>query len=339
MPAACDHCRVRSITKRRLTPDEVRAVFLDAFGPAAGVREIHEYTDGWFAAVYGVSLADGRDMVLKVSPPRELKLLRYEADLAHAEIEFYRRAAEAGIPVPAVRHADADRGHLIVDRLRGRSLEQLKSEMTDEQQRTIRRELGAMCARLNAVTGPLFGYPRRDGRTRSTSWRTSFLAIIDDILADAVEHRRDLPVPAEAIGASIRRHADVLDEVTTPALVHFDLWDGNVFVQCTGDAGGAGYAIEGIIDGERAFYGDPIAELVSLAVHQDPQAVPGLLEGYFGEERPMTASERLRWLLYSIYLDLILVTEGAVRGYDDLPEYADAAASFRRILVEHLSLL
>jgi fructosamine-3-kinase len=159
------------------------------------------------------------------------------------------------------------------------------------------------------VTDPLFGYPRRDGHTRSSSWRTSFLSIVDDVLADAVEYRRELPAPAPAIRTLIHRHAPLLDDVTTPVLVHFDLWDGNVFV-----LPGAQPAIEGIIDGERAFYGDPVAELSSLALFADPADLPGLLDGFLG--RPLRERERIRLRLYTAYLYLIMVTEDATRGFD-----------------------
>lgn len=123
----------------QLTVDEIQSVFQEAFETDARVRDIREYPDGWFAAVYGAGLADGRELVLKAAPPRELSLLRHEVDLAHTEIEFYRKTDGAGIPVPVVRFAD--RGYLIIDKLRGRSLEQVKHEMTEAQQRTIRRDV------------------------------------------------------------------------------------------------------------------------------------------------------------------------------------------------------
>jgi Ser/Thr protein kinase RdoA (MazF antagonist) len=174
----------------------------------------------------------------------------------------------------------------------------------------VHRELGAVAARLAGVTGPRFGYPRRDGRTGSPRWSTSFLAMVDDVLADGVALGTALPAPAEDIARLAHAHARLLDEVTTPSLVHFDLWDGNVFVR----PDGAGWRVEGLIDGERAFYGDPIAELVSLALLRDPADVPGLLPGFLG--RDLTAAERTRWRLYSLYLYLIMLTEGVTRGHD-----------------------
>jgi aminoglycoside phosphotransferase (APT) family kinase protein len=301
---------MRSITKRQLTAGQIQELVHDGLGPQAEVADCREYTEGAFSAVHAVTLTDGRELVLKVAPPPGLRLMRYEVDVGHIELEFYRRAGAAGVPLPHLHAADPDAGYLLVDRLRGRQLYAARSEMTEEQQARVRQELGEICARLRGVTASRFGYPRRDGHTRSASWRTSFLAIVDDVLADAVEFRSELPAPAEAIGKLVNRHADLLDEVTTPSLVHFDLWDGNVFVVPSG----GGYRVEGIIDGERAFYGDPIAELVSMALFGDPAGVPGLLPGFLG--RPLTDRERIRLRLYTVYLYLIMVTEGATRGFD-----------------------
>ncbi|WP_461012023.1 phosphotransferase family protein [Streptomyces capparidis] len=298
---------MHSATKRDLSRSEIQRVIAAALGPTAEIMSLHEFTDGFFNAVHGVDLADGTRLVLKAAPPPEVKLLRYEVDLMRTEHEFFQRAAEAGVPLPALRHADLDGGYLLLDRLKGTSLHALAPRLTPEQEYSIRRELGRISARITTVTGELFGYPRRDGRTRSTDWRTSFLSLIDDILADAVEYDRPLPMAAGDIAALVRRHAPLLDDVRRPALVHFDLWDGNVFVN-------EDLSIEGIIDGERALYADPLAELVSLLMFREPDAVPGVLDGFLG--RGLTDRERVRLTMYNVYLGLILVTEGAVRAYD-----------------------
>ena len=318
---------MKSITKRQLSEASIQAVMHTAFGVSGEIGSVTEFTDGWFAAVYGVTLADGRELVLKVSPDPALRLLRYEVDLSHAETEFYRRATQAGIPVPTVRYADPDGGYLVVDRLRGRSLNTVRPEMTGGQLLALRRDIGAALARLHTVTGQRFGYLRRDGRTQSASWRTSFLAMVDDIVADAVEFDRKLPADAGSIAGLIRRNASVLDEVLVPVLLHFDLWDGNIFVRREGE----GYVIDGFIDGERAFYGDPIAELVCLTGADDPEQRERILAGYWGTARPLTENERLRHRLYSVYLDLIMLTEGAVRGFDPAEHAAVHDQVFARL--------
>jgi aminoglycoside phosphotransferase (APT) family kinase protein len=302
----------RVATKRDLSGDQIRDLLRHGLGTGVGLSGYREITDGSYAAVYAVDLSDGRELVLKVAPEPTMKLMRYEVDLMHIEIEFYRRAAPAGVPLPGLHAADPDVGYLLVDRLRGESLHTARAAMTPDQIEGVRRDLGAICARLSRVSDPLFGYPRRDGHTRSPSWRTSFLTMIDDVLRDAVEYERELPAPAPDIDRLVRRHADLLDDVTVPALVHFDVWDGNVFV--LPDAHSGGYTVEGLIDGERSFYGDPVAELVSLALFADPEDQPGLVPGFLG--RPLSGRERGRLRLYTIYLYLIIVTEDATRGFD-----------------------
>ncbi|MGA5702927.1 phosphotransferase family protein [Peterkaempfera bronchialis] len=306
---------MESLTKRRPPVEQLQTWLHQALGPQALLAEHSECTDGCFNAVYAVTLADGRDCILKVAPPSGLKLLRYEADLLHAEAHFYSRGAEAGVPLPDLLYADLDQGFLVLERLRGTPLEKVRDTLDPAALADVRRQLGGATARLHSVTGPAFGYIRRDGHTRSATWRGSFLAIVDDILADAAELGTELPAPPDRIRSVIHRHADALDEVTRPALVHFDLWDGNAFVLPDGDGS---WRLEGIIDGERAFYGDPLAELVSLALFCDPEDSPGLLEGYAeaaGAPLRLDGAARRRLALYRIYLDLILVTEGATRGF------------------------
>jgi aminoglycoside phosphotransferase (APT) family kinase protein len=97
----------------------------------------------------------------------------------------------------------------------------------------------------------------------------------------------------------------VLDDVTTPSLVHFDLWPGNILLR---DG-----QITGIVDGERAFWGDPLAEMVSLALFGDIADDAAFLAGYGGIE--FDDSARRRIALYQSYLYLIMLIEGDPRGY------------------------
>lgn len=321
-----------SLTKRAVPVEELRAVLRAAFGGGAELAGWQELTDGAFNTAYGLDLADGRRVVLKVAPPRGLRLLRYEVDLMRTEAEFFRRAAAVGVPVPAVHHADPDAGYLVMDRLAGEPLYPAHRAVPAAALAGVRRELGALAARLGGVTGTRFGYPRRDGRSGAARWSGSFLSMVDDVLADGVALGTALPVPADTIARQLRGHTRLLDEVGTPRLVHFDLWDGNVFVL----PDGAGYRVEGIIDGERAFYGDPVAELLSLALLTDPAEVPGLLPGFLG--RPMTGAERTRWRLYSVYLYLIMLTDGVTRGLDPgAPDPVRALTAER--LTDHLAEL
>jgi aminoglycoside phosphotransferase (APT) family kinase protein len=299
-----------SVTKQKLTADDIQRFVHDGLGPDVAVTGHDEFTDGYYNAAHAVTLADGRQVVLKVAPLPGVRVLRYEFDLMRTEIEFYERAAAAGVPLPRLWHADPEAGVMIMERLGGVSFEVARAEMSAAELLQIRRRIGEVSALITRVRGELFGYPRRDGRTRRGSWRESFLEIIADILADATELERDVTRPVSEVLAVFERHGELLDEVTEPVLVHFDLWDGNVFVKQDGD----GWMVDGFIDGERALYGDPIAELVSMITFiKAEEEVAAVIDGYLG--RPLTAREELRLCLYRCYLWLILVVEPGVRGY------------------------
>lgn len=307
-----------SATKRRLTDAEIEALVHHAFG--IGVEHAQELDGGSYAAVYAVRLGDGRETVLKISPPPQLPLLTYEADLAHAEVLFNRAAAAVGVPVPEVYFADLSgemisSDYLFLQRLPGQTLRDVRDRVSAPARARLRYTLGGLAARLHGVQGPSFGYPRRDGRTHAPGWRVSFLSMIDDVLDDARRLRCDLGTPVDRVEELVHRRADVLDEVTRPALVHFDLWDGNV--QVTPD-GSDGWAVRGLLDGERMFYGDPYAELVSLTLPGDVDDEPELLAGYAaqaGGPLVLDAGARTRVTLYTVYLYLMMLTEGGTRRF------------------------
>jgi aminoglycoside phosphotransferase (APT) family kinase protein len=311
---------VESLTKRRVSEEELARLVDRGFGPAR-VAGWCELTGGTYNAVYAVGLDDGREFVLKVAPPPGLKLLTHEVDLLRTEVDFYQRAARAGVPVPEVAYADFNRemvetDYAFLSLIPGDELRVLQADLPAPEVAAVRVELAALAARLHTVTGPAYGYPLRGSRSWQPTWRGAFGAMVDDILADARRLGKPLPATPDRIGELMHRHAEVLDDVDHPALVHFDLWDGNVFVT----RGGDGARVAGLIDGERAFFGDPVAEFVSMALFRDLEEVPELLAGYAegsGVPFTLTASVRRRLNLYTAYLYVIMAIEGATRGWHE----------------------
>ena len=100
-----------------------------------------------------------------------------------------------------------------------------------------------------------------------------------------------LPQSPSALRSLFEAHAWALDEVREPVLTHFDLWEGNVLVEWVGGAP----RIEGIIDGERAFWGDGGAEFAPAALFGDIEEEPDVLEGWASATaRPPEFSEGMR---------------------------------------------
>ena len=296
-----------SPTQRLLTADDVTAL-LDR---RAGLTVVHcgPLSGGTFAAVWRATLDDGRDVVAKVGPPPEVPLLRYERGVIAAEARYYRTvAADApDVPVPPVLYADDD--VVVVGLLPGRPLTELPDGTSDE---AVREQLGVALRHLHGVTGPHFGYEGA-GRASGATWSAAFTAMTADLLADAADWEVELPVPAAEVLATIERHAGVLDEVTRPALVHFDLWDGNVLCE----ADGSTRRLTGLVDGERYFWGDPLYDFVSTALGRRMEELPEhpVLRGYYGATPfTFTPSQRLRLMLYRMQFFVLLLAEMPSRG-------------------------
>jgi aminoglycoside phosphotransferase (APT) family kinase protein len=281
----------------------------------AAVRPL---SGGTYNTVEEFLLTDGTRYVVKVPPAPTVPGLGYERGLLVAEAEFYRRAAEAEVAAPHVVALGAGVlvPHLLMTACPG---EPWDESVTASERPALRRELGRQVARLHTVTGPGFGYPSRALGPLAPDWRTAFTTMIEAILDDARDYAARLPRSVEQVEAAIRTGFPALDEVTVPALVHFDLWDGNILVDRP--AGGEP-RIGGLIDGERMFWGDPLADFVSLALLGDIRTDEAFLAGYreAGGRAEFDVPARVRLALYRAYLYLIMLTETVPRAVDDEKE-------------------
>ena len=251
-----------------------------------------------------LDLADGMSVVLKVPPPGP-PLMAYEAGMAAAEAAYLRLVAAEAPEVPVPRLLAEGDGWFVMTHLPGTPLPELADGAG------VRRDLGAAVARLHRVTGPRFGY--FGDRVHGTGWRETYLAMVDELLADAARWQ----VPLPDLWPVVEPASAVLDVVTRPALVHFDLWDGNVL--------GGPDGLTGLVDGERWLFGDPLMDLVSPALLRRIEREPDhpFLAGY----GPVDLDPR-RLGLYRIHLTLLMLAEMPGRRMTD-------PARFRR-LTEYL---
>jgi aminoglycoside phosphotransferase (APT) family kinase protein len=313
---------VRSPTQRVLSRADLDRHVDAALG--TGIRTATELSGGGFAAVWRLALLDGRVAVLKVGPTPDVPLLRYEADVITAEAEYFRLvcAGAPGVPVPTVLHHDGD--WLLTTWLPGTAL----TELPDAPE--VRRQLGAAIAAVHTVTGDRFGYP--GARAHAGTWPDAFAAIMEDLLADAVDWKVELPVTPDTIRATVAAHHANLSTVDTPALLHFDLWDGNVLAV---DGG-----LTGLVDGERCLYGDPLFDFVSPAILRRIEDTPEhpFTLGYFGRPRTFDAAERHRLGLYRLHMYLLMFVEMPSRGMTG-PESQRRYDLVRYLLAEEIARL
>jgi aminoglycoside phosphotransferase (APT) family kinase protein len=299
---------VESLTKNRQPIEVLRAMTARAFGPGE-VDDIVELGHGWFNVAYRLRLRDGRAAVLKIAPPPGVDVMTYERGamaIELAALDLIR--AHTSVPVPEVLHADrsrelCDADWFVMTFVEGDNYGMVRDTLPRAEQDTYDEALAAATRRLNEIPGPAFGPLAGPG---SATWRECFTAMIEDILYDGERRTVDLGPSCADVRAALTEHAGCLDEVTEPRFVEWDLYPNNVMI--------AGGRITGIIDHERAFYGDPLIEACFVgtesAAFGDPAAY---LRGY--GKAALTPAERGRRRLYNLHLALILVVECTYRGF------------------------
>ncbi|WP_410808918.1 phosphotransferase family protein [Micromonospora sp. 067-2] len=308
-----------SPTQRALTADDVAYLVRASLGPQALVRDTGPLTGGGYATVWWVLLDDDRRIVVKLAPPAGTRLLRYERGLCAAEARYFRLVAERvpQVPVPPVLHHGTDPAYgewLLTGMLPGGSLRELAQAGATVDDGPARYDLGVALAALHRVTGDQFGYD--DDRSSGSTWRVAFTAMLDALLDDAADWVVRLPVTPDRLRALVGRHADALDEVRRPALLHVDCWDGNVLAALDPEGRPR---LTGLVDGERFLYGDPLLDLVSPLLYgriEDEPEHP-LLRGYRTaavEPLVLDGPARRRLGLYRLHLYLLMTVEMPSRG-------------------------
>ncbi len=296
---------MESKTKNRKTAEEVGKLCLKAFGKKPS--QITEYTEGWYNAVYGITLDDGREAVLKIAPPKAAETLTYEKNMMSTEAASMRLVGSRGrVPVPEILFYDnsediSDTDYFFMAKVDGENYAHVKAGLTQEQRYEIEYQTGVYTREMNGITGTFFGYEGNHD-LRGNTWREAYIKILASVLEDGKRKQIDIGYEYEDILMLAEAKAPALDEVTVPHFVHWDVWDANVFVE---DG-----RVTAIIDFERALWGDPLMEQL-FRMYFIPSAA---MDGY--GKTAFTANEEMRMQLYSLHLFLIMLIECYYRCYE-----------------------
>lgn len=297
-----------SLTKNRQSDSAIQRMAQRAF-PDWHVLQISEMEQGLFNAAYQVTFQHGRKAVLKIAPAPEMPVMRYEKGIMRAEVAAMKLVREnTDVPVPTVYFSDLSRtlcesDYFFMEFLEGERFDQIKARLSEEETRRLETSIGRYNSRVNQISGQKFG-PLAQPEKQRASWKEAFLLLADDLLKDGEEHSVSLPLSYRDLHAIFEEYGDCLKEVTQPRLVHWDLWDGNVLVK--------NGKISGILDLERALWGDPLMEYYFSGQYDNA----AFLQGY-GQNPTLPPHEGVRRTLYNLYLYLVMLIEYAFRGYEN----------------------
>lgn len=310
---------MESITKNRQSIDTLRRMVARAYGADQVVDDdfATELSHGWFNVAYRVRLRDGREVVLKIAPPKGVRVMTYELDLMANEVAALTLVqAHTTVPVPPVDFYDPSEELCDAPWFSMPFIEADNFGVLTEQGRldaaqidSLNEQLGATTAELNTIVGPHFGRLNGPG---STTWRQAFAGMIEDVLLDGERAGVDVGWGYDLLRRVIDDQLPLLDDVTEPRFVEWDLWNSNTMT--------AGDRIVAIIDHERAFYGDPLIEAgftaLDLPAFGDASA---FIRGY--GLLLLSADDRRKRRLYTLYLVLIMIIETRYRGHETPTQY------------------
>lgn len=319
---------MESLTKNRQDRQILEQMAAKFFVPSV-ISAVEELTEGYFNAAYKICLSNGKKVVLKVAPSKETRIMAYEKNIMESEVEALKMVETVyGIPAPRILGYDGScqickSPYFFMEMIPGESFNVVKEALGEEQVQNIYLETGRIIRRVNEIVCPCFGYPGQK-KFQGKEWFPVFKKMLEAGVQDAVSGHVDLMIPIEKLWQCLERDRAAFDEVTKPYLVHWDCWDGNIFVK---DG-----KVTGIIDWERCLWADPLLE-VNFRIHEENV---WFRKGY-GKEH-LTENEYRRALWYDVYQMILVSLECEYRKYDTMDMYHWAAGILKKQF-EQLSLL
>lgn len=220
------------------------------------VRSAVELGWGSYNTTFRVELAGAPAVVLRVAP-RPGAQLRSERHWLRSEYMAAAWLVPLGGLVPQVLGADfthqvISRDYMVQTQLAGVPAPELMPGYPRELWPGFFGQLGALTRTVHEVAGetwgpvaaPLFG-----------SWSDALYASLIERAADLAA----LSAPSEdvaVLAGVVDRCREGLDAVARPVLLHGDLWTANILL----DPAAAQPTVVGVLDSERAWWGDPLAD-------------------------------------------------------------------------------
>ena len=317
---------VMSKTKYEASEAEIRALF--SFHKVGKVLETAVLGNGEFNAAYKVKCDNGADYVLKIAPPEGSAVLGYEKNMMAAEVFWYSQMHEkTDILCPEVYVSDFSKEIIksncfIMEMMAGEPLWAIR--FSDQEYEAVQGQKIRMLTQIHRITNDRYGYIQTGLRA---SWYEALKNMALSLVADCRNLGYETP-DGERFIRMIDKHEKLLGAAHC-RMVNFDLWDSNVL--CDTGTGKICW-----IDPERSFWGDPVADFITLGPGQKAplSAKQKELDIYNETAREkifLTEETEIRYALAVCYLALIEEVEKYVRYEPDHPTYVRNAVDSREM--------
>jgi fructosamine-3-kinase len=274
------------------------------------VKSILPLGGGEFNSLYSVDTAD-QSYVIKIAPIDGSCILTYETHMMEQEVYFYSLLRnQTSIRVPTIYYSDFSgktiaSGYFIMEKLAGAQADQ--AGLNSEEFAMIEAKTAEMVAQMHAIRGGKYGYAQNG---MQNDWYHALHSMITNLIKDANRFQK-----SSRNGKTLLKYVilnKTILETVDCRMVNFDIWHPNIL--CSRDSGELKLAW---IDLERCFWGDRIADFVSLDflnMSLDKKTIT--LAAYNRvSDNPIAVSdsERIRFAIMLGYLGLIMEVEKYAR--------------------------
>ena len=311
------------ITKNRQSDSTINEMIKKAF-PEKTAADIKELTEGMCNVTYNITFSDGDECILKIAAKDTSGNTSNEICLMTAEVKAMQLVREkSSFKVADVVAYDCsktvcDGDYFFMEKLPGVNYSFIKEQLPEETNRKITREIGEISRELCTITNPQFGFL---GDAKRYDRLSDFVqTMLQNLINDAQKKNVDLGCDINKLTEEFEEEKHIFDEVSFATLVHWDMWEGNVFVEDD--------RVSGIIDWERAMWGEAFMD--DRFRKHNRNAV--FLEGFGKQEFTENELKRLRW--YDIILYLTMMIEVFYRGFEDKGQYYWSKEQFLGVLEE-----
>lgn len=225
---------------------------------AETISEVIELQAGLFNNTYRI-VASQKSYILKAAPEPSADVFYNERHLMKREQSVSEQLQSVSPLVPDYLSffKIGDRDAFLQPLIPGALWHDVISTLTETENARLWKQLGAFAKNLHSFCGDEFGYPAP--HESFNKWSEFIMANVEGMVGDC----RRLGVLCEEIEAYLSllpNFLQLLDQIETPKLLHGDLWPRNVIIDGKGDD----IHIKAVIDGERAFWGDPVSDWVLI---------------------------------------------------------------------------
>ena len=192
-----------------------------------------------------------------------------------------------------------------MEKLQGDNYHAMKDQLPESTVEQINREIGEISRRLTKITNSEFGF--LGDKKRYLSLYDFTKVMLENLLHDATRKNVDIVYRAKDFLNRLEEDKSAFDGIMPATLVHWDMWEGNVFVH-------NGH-VSGIIDWERAMWGEAFMDDRFRYHSRNKSFLMGFGQTAFtGDE-----IKRIRW--YDIILYLTMMIEVYYREYETESQY------------------